>query len=179
MRLLPNALSCLRIAVSAALPFLANNPWLFAAAYLLCGLSDALDGYIARRFHAESSLGARLDSLGDLVFFGASVYLVWPLLYRTGGALLCVAAIAVVRVGNIALTRHKFHTWSAMHTIGNKIAGGMIFLALPACVLLGRIPLWIGIPVCAIALLSALEETAILLRSDSYDADRRSLFKRK
>ena len=179
MRLLPNALSCLRIAISAALPFLTRYPFLFGAVYLLSGMTDALDGYIARRFHAESSLGARLDSLGDLVFFAASVYLAWPLLYRTGGALLCVAAIAVVRVGNIALTRYKFHIWSAMHTIGNKIAGGMIFLALPACVLLGRIPLWIAIPVCGVALLSALEETAILLRSDRYDADRRSLFGRK
>jgi phosphatidylglycerophosphate synthase len=179
MRLLPNALSCLRIALSAALPFLANNPWLFAAAYLLCGLTDALDGYIARRFHVESSLGARLDSLGDLVFFAASVYLVWPLLYRAGFVLLCVAAIAIVRIGNIALTRYKFHIWSAMHTVGNKIAGGMIFLALPACVLLGRIPLWIAIPVCGIALLSALEETVLLLRSDRYDANRPSLFGRK
>lgn len=177
MRLLPNALSCLRIALSAALPFLANHPWLFAAAYLLSGLSDALDGYIARRFHLESSLGARLDSLGDLVFFGASVYLVWPLLYQTGFALPCVLVIAAVRIGNIALTRYKFHIWSAMHTIGNKIAGGMLFLALPACVLLGRIPLWISIPVCFIALLSALEETAILLLSDRYDANRPSLFK--
>lgn len=175
MRLIPNALSCLRIALSAALPFLTRHPLLFAAVYLICGLSDAFDGYIARRMHAESRLGARLDSLGDLVFFIASLYVLWPLLYRAGFALVCVIAIAAVRTGNIALTRCKFHIWSAMHTIGNKIAGGMIFLALPACVLLERMPLWIAIPVCVTALLSALEETAILFRFDRYDADRRSL----
>lgn len=176
MRLLPNALSCLRIALSTALPFLTRQPLLFAAVYLTCGLSDALDGYIARRFHAQSTLGARLDSLGDFVFFAVSVYLVWPFLYRAGFALSCVILISIVRFCNLTLTRHRFHIWSAVHTIGNKIAGGMIFLALPVCVLLGRIPLWIAIPVCAIALLAALEETVLLLRFDTYDADRRSLF---
>lgn len=179
MRLLPNALSCLRIALSAALPLFTRQPLLFAAVYLACGLSDALDGYIARRFHAQSTLGARLDSLGDFVFFAVSVYLVWPLLYGTGFVLSCIILIVIVRFCNFVLTRYRFHIWSALHTTGNKIAGGMIFIGLPICILLGRAPLWVAIPVCTIALLAALEETAMLLLSDTYDPDRQSLFTQK
>lgn len=45
--------------------------WLFA----LAALSDAVDGYIARRTHGETVLGAYLDVLADKVLL-ASVYVV-------------------------------------------------------------------------------------------------------
>ena len=36
-----------------------------AVVYALAAVSDALDGWVARRFHQESALGRRLDPLGD------------------------------------------------------------------------------------------------------------------
>ncbi len=43
--------------------------WLFLAA----GVSDALDGYIARRFNMRTPLGATLDPLADKILIIASV----------------------------------------------------------------------------------------------------------
>lgn len=38
--------------------------WAFAA-FVIAGLSDAADGYLAKRFHWETELGAYLDPLAD------------------------------------------------------------------------------------------------------------------
>jgi len=66
-----------------------------------------------------------------------------------------------------------------MHTIGNKVTGLLVFVALSACVLLGLIPAYVSIPVCTAALLSATEESAILLTAHTYDPNRRTLFEHK
>ena len=39
----------------------------FWVLYLIAGLTDMLDGFLARRWGVESKFGARLDSLADLV----------------------------------------------------------------------------------------------------------------
>jgi CDP-diacylglycerol--glycerol-3-phosphate 3-phosphatidyltransferase len=77
------------------------------------------------------------------------------------------------------ITKIKFRQWSGMHTLGNKITGLLLFVALPACVLLGGMPAFVSVPVCAAAFLSAIEEGAILLTAKSYDPNRRLLFERR
>ena len=42
--------------------------------YLIAGLTDMLDGILARRWGVESKFGARLDSLADFVFVLAVGY---------------------------------------------------------------------------------------------------------
>jgi phosphatidylglycerophosphate synthase len=67
----PNTMSLFRV---AAAPFLAvlwiGLDWRVAGLGLgtLIGLSDQLDGYVARRLHQTTELGALIDQLGDLVF---------------------------------------------------------------------------------------------------------------
>src|SRR5437660_5548225 len=43
------------------------NGWMLAAflLFLAAGVSDAIDGYLAKRFHMKSELGAYLDPLAD------------------------------------------------------------------------------------------------------------------
>ena len=64
---LPNTLSALRIAAAPALLLMAwsGAPELFLITLWLALLSDAADGYAARRLGQTSELGARLDSWGD------------------------------------------------------------------------------------------------------------------
>jgi len=66
-RHIPNLISVLRILLVAPLAFclLSKNYTLALALFLLAGFSDALDGYLARRFHWTSKLGALLDPMGD------------------------------------------------------------------------------------------------------------------
>ena len=72
MKHLPNVLSILRIAGSIGLLFCAVKGWPFWILYVLCGLSDMADGWLARKLHAETKTGATLDSVADIVFMACS-----------------------------------------------------------------------------------------------------------
>lgn len=67
----PNLLTGLRLALAVTFPLV--SPGYRAAVVLAAGLSDVLDGWIARRFHAESALGRLLDGVADKAFVLASV----------------------------------------------------------------------------------------------------------
>ena len=76
----PNLLSLLRI---LAVPFFAiavwyGRMWEACAIFAGAGLTDMLDGFIARRFNQKSDLGALLDPAADkLLMTTAFVLLAW------------------------------------------------------------------------------------------------------
>ena len=67
---IPNILTALRM-LGAVLLLLTKPLTLpFYLLHIFCGLTDALDGAFARALHASSRLGAQLDSIADLMFYG-------------------------------------------------------------------------------------------------------------
>jgi cardiolipin synthase (CMP-forming) len=64
---LPNLISLGRlILVPVSVDMIASRRWPEALAiFLIAGLSDAVDGWIARRFDLRSELGAYLDAIAD------------------------------------------------------------------------------------------------------------------
>lgn len=85
---IPNMLTLLRI---LAVPFFAIAVWYgrMSEAFMLfvaAGITDALDGYLARRFNQRSALGAILDPAAD------------KLLITTAFILLCLPRDFVVRI---------------------------------------------------------------------------------
>lgn len=64
---IPNFISIARLlSVPAVVWALIAGDWTFAfTLFVLCGLSDAADGAIARYFHQQSALGAYLDPMAD------------------------------------------------------------------------------------------------------------------
>ena len=65
---IPNVLSMLRIALIPAIVWLyhGEDEYQLAAGLLLAsGMTDVVDGYIARRFHMMSDLGKALDPIAD------------------------------------------------------------------------------------------------------------------
>ena len=48
--------------------------WLAFALFLAAGVSDAVDGFLAKRFHMTTELGAYLDPLADKALI-VSIYL--------------------------------------------------------------------------------------------------------
>ena len=79
MKYIPNILSSSRIILAFFL--LAVKPLSppFFLIYLLCGITDMVDGLIARRFSVTSSLGSKLDSIGDIVLTLITLYIVLPI----------------------------------------------------------------------------------------------------
>lgn len=64
---IPNLLTCLRMAlipVFASLLFYGYNGWALFV-FLVAGISDGIDGFVARRFNQESELGTIIDPIAD------------------------------------------------------------------------------------------------------------------
>ena len=174
MKHLANIISACRIVLTAALFFAIHSPPLFLVLYLFAGLSDVLDGYIARRTNTQSRLGARLDSVADFVFFaavtvasviwlgrGLSVFYPW------------LVAVVVLRCASVVVAACKYRTFAMLHTWGNKLTGVLLFFTPPLFLAVRQEAVfW---PVCIAALVSAAEEIAIHLTAPTLDLDRKSI----
>jgi cardiolipin synthase len=67
MLTVPNLLTFMRMAlipVFASLLFYGNSNWALAV-FLIAGISDGVDGFLARRFKWESELGTIIDPIAD------------------------------------------------------------------------------------------------------------------
>ncbi|MDF2544276.1 MAG: CDP-alcohol phosphatidyltransferase [Herbinix sp.] len=175
MKLIPNVITMCRIILSITLLMVRSNITVFAIIYLLCGFSDALDGYLARKLKAQSKLGAKLDSAADIMMFGMIMVCMILIL---GKDLLrfypYILIIATIRMISVVIAAIKYHTFLSIHTWGNKLSGLCIFLA--PLLLLWKKHIFLLYPLLAIALLSAVEEMIIHLSSDQPDPDRKSIF---
>lgn len=67
----PNLLSTSRILFAMAFPFLESS-WQVPV-ILVAGLTEFLDGYLARRWHAETLIGQSLDPIADKLFVLSTV----------------------------------------------------------------------------------------------------------
>lgn len=171
---LPNLLSCLRIALCCALPFVPVLSGLFLLLYLLCGVTDMLDGTLARRLSAQSVLGARLDSAADFLFLCAALYALWPVVRPESGVVAWVCGIAAVRVGAGVIVRIRFGAFGFVHTVANKLSGLALFIY-PLFLSLTR-SRWVLFCALILCSLSALEELVLSLTAARFDPDRRSVF---
>ena len=77
---IPNLLTLLRIAAAPVLIILLrdHNYELALIVFIVAGITDGLDGYIAKRFNFVTELGAHLDPLADkIIIISAYSMLVW------------------------------------------------------------------------------------------------------
>src|SRR5580765_5709010 len=74
---LPNTISLSRVVLALAF-VLVSEPWDRIALIAVAGLTDFMDGWLARREKSESNAGALLDPIADriFVFVAISTYLV-------------------------------------------------------------------------------------------------------
>lgn len=147
---------------------------LFLGLYAIAGFTDIADGFIARKYYLETSFGAKLDSLADFIFLLTSLFrMVFS--YRLNIPtiiLICGSIVAMFRIINFGITKVKFHQWGMLHTIGNKLTGLIIFFLCPLAIIVGSIPVYTVI----IPILSAIEETIILLISCEYNPNVKTIF---
>ena len=80
LRWVPNAISISRIVlVWPILWLIVNDEFIWALVLIvIAGLSDGIDGYLAKRFDWGTSLGAKLDPVGDKILIaGTFIALAW------------------------------------------------------------------------------------------------------
>ena len=161
---LANFLTLSRIAVSVALLFCQPFEPLFWAFYAWCGLSDMLDGPIARKSKRVSRTGAILDSIADFIFVVVCCIKMLPEIAVPTWLWVWIAIIAVIKLINVISGFICHHRLVMPHTIANKLTGGLLF-ALP--VVMQFVPLSIPTAVvCAVATFAAMQEGHLIRTTD-------------
>ncbi len=134
MKHLPNIITLTRIIGAICLllvDFLVDLKSPFWIVYLLCGITDMLDGYLARRLHAESKQGVMFDSVADLCFVGCCAWKLFPLLFFDSWMWIWIAIIALIKIINQISALVVHGKFVCPHTIANKVTGLLLFLSVP------------------------------------------------
>lgn len=174
MKLVPNFISFSRIIFSLTLIFLRPLSTAFYTIYIICGLSDIIDGYIARKTGEVSNFGARLDSMADMVMDCILIFILYPIISPSTEIIIWIVLIAVVRLISIRVAFKKYKTFASIHTYGNKITGIALFM-FPMLISYASINVLIYI-ICFMASISAIEELVIQLTSSELKVNRKSIF---
>ncbi|MBQ5992879.1 MAG: CDP-alcohol phosphatidyltransferase family protein [Bacteroidales bacterium] len=136
MKHLPNFITAFRFLGALGLLFPNVGSVAFWLIYFACGLSDMVDGFLARKFHCESKTGALLDSMADLAFVVGCCIKLIPVLILPHWLWFWGAAIVVIKVINLISAIVLYKKCLFPHTIANKATGLLLFVGVPLTVFL-------------------------------------------
>lgn len=128
----------------------------FYILYLFCGLSDIVDGIIARKTNSITSFSSKFDSAADFIFAVVALIKLLPALSIPNWLWLWILIIAAIKVFNIMWGVVFEKRIVVEHTLLNKITGLMLFilpLTLPFIELR-----YSAVAVCAVATFAAVQE---------------------
>lgn len=158
---IPNLITSLRIAGTICLLFIPPLTPIFLILYTFTGITDVLDGLIARITRTSSEFGAKLDSIADLLFYTVMLIRIFPVMWIRLPVEIwyAIGAILMLRLLAYVVAAIRYRRFASLHTYLNKLTGAAVFcvpyvilqsFAVPAC--------W---GVCGIAAASSVEELLI------------------
>ncbi len=132
---IPNLLTLFRIVVLPLLFILAvrGETIRFVVVFIAAGLSDCLDGYMARKLKQESKLGNNLDSFADEMMFLSGIIFLYYLrnqIYREQIMLLSLFVLLYL-IDRIVILNLRFRSPMVLHTIAGKNFQILYFITLP------------------------------------------------
>jgi len=154
MTQLPNIITLLRIVGSLGLLLCDVTGVVFWIIYALCGISDIVDGWLARKLKCVTRTGALLDSVADIVFVVCCAIRLLPVLEIPAWLWILAGVIAFIKIVNQVSALVVYKRFCFPHTIANKTTGFLLFIAIP-------MTFWSIIPitiVTAIATFAAIQE---------------------
>ncbi len=148
-----NALTLFRILISPYIAFLMiNNRYKEAVMWaFIGGMSDMLDGAIARKLNQTSDFGTAFDPIADKIFafvlFMTCVYLNWiPIWF-----FFLTIAREILIIGGLLFLTHKIGHIDLKPLLSSKINTGLQFLLIGGLVLRNIFPIH---PLCQILLVA-------------------------
>ena len=127
-----NVITGIRIVCALVLIFCPTFSTRFYVLYIVGGISDVLDGAVARHFGRETKLGAQLDTLADVVFTAVVLIKVVRAVYVPTWLIIWIVCIAVIKCVNVVSGFVIHKRFVSEHTVMNKICGALLF-AIPLC----------------------------------------------
>ncbi|MCL1999546.1 MAG: CDP-alcohol phosphatidyltransferase family protein [Turicibacter sp.] len=174
VKYVPNVLSISRIILCLPLLFLEPFTFTFMVLYVVAGLTDMVDGPIARRTKSTSQLGASLDSAADFLFALVVLFRIIPLLNFLPVFLVWIGVILAIRALALFVGFVRHGQLIMLHTYLNKIAAFALFL-FPLLYIGMNINLLLLI-LCIIVSLAFVEELLINYFSKLPDRDVKGIF---
>ena len=156
MKNIANYISVSRIIMAIILLVIETFSIAFYIIYIYCGISDMLDGLIARKSKNESKTGERLDSVADIVFIIAAMIKILPILNLADGIIIWIVFIIIIKIINV-ICSYIYHKKIILpHTVANKITGFILFIA--PFIIFNTNTTIIEIIICILATFSAVQE---------------------
>ena len=141
MKHIPNIITAFRFIGAACLLFCNPSGVAFWVIYGLCGLSDMMDGFLARKLRAESKTGAVLDSAADICFIACCAVRLIPVVQVPIWLWVWAGAIFAVNQVSALIVCKGF---CFPHTTANKLTGLLLFLSVPTV-------FWSIVPIAIVA----------------------------
>ena len=129
----------------------------FYLVYALCGFTDMIDGFIARRTNTQSEFGAKLDSVADTFFSFVCLYKVIFAIDLNAWIWSWIALIAIIKVLNIIFGYIFEKRIIMLHTTANKVTGFLLFIWVFVIFFIDINTA--ALPICMIATFAALQES--------------------
>ena len=156
MKNVANYISISRIIMSIMLLIPETFSIAFYIIYIYCGISDMLDGFIARKSKNESEIGARLDSVSDIIFVIVAMIKILPILNLTNEIMIWVVFIAFIKIVNVICGYIYDKKIVLPHTIANKITGFILFIS--PFIIVNTNSIIFELIICSIATFAAVQE---------------------
>ena len=151
-----NFITIIRILCSIAILFCPVFSAAFYSLYISAGLTDIMDGWIARKTNTASEFGARLDTMADIVFVIICLFKLLPVMEIPIWLYVWIGVIALIKVINIVSGYIVQKQFVSVHSVMNKVTGALLFL-LPLTLTFINLK-YSATVVCIIATFAAIQE---------------------
>ncbi len=164
---IPNIITLVRIIGSAVILFVPVFSVPFYVLYSVCGVSDVLDGFVARSTGKTTAFGSKLDSAADLIFYSIMGIKVFRTLMKVLPILLWIGVGITfsIRVAIYLYAAFKQNRFVATHSYLNKATGAGVF-GIPYLIRSSVFTIY-GSVVCTIAVIAAINDLHILVKKHS------------
>ena len=104
-----------------------SSAW-FYVFYLFCGLTDMIDGTIARKTETDSEFGARLDTVADFVFMFVCWLKILPIMHIPVWLWVWIIVVALIKIFHTVFVFIHKKKLISIHSVLNKATGFALFL---------------------------------------------------
>ena len=157
-----NVITGNRIIFSLPLIFIPISSAWFYVCYLFCGLTDMIDGTIARKTGSVSDFGATLDTVADFVFTFVCSIKILPLIRVPVWLWMWIVSIAFTKMFTIALVFIREKKLLSIHSVFNKITGFALFL-FPLSLIFVEVTYSVT-TICLLASIAAMQEVYFMAK---------------
>ena len=158
-----NIITGIRIVSSVIMLFCQVFSPAFYSFYIVAGVSDMIDGIVARKTGTASEFGSKLDTVADIVFVAVCLIKMLPVIDVPSWIFIWIVIIAFIKVANIAAGYIRQREFIPVHSIINKVTGAMLF-AFPLTLTFIDLK-YSSAVVCLVATVAAIQEGYLINRN--------------